>query len=222
MRRRFVGLLVGLVVGTVALESHRSAVAALIDPFTVGSHVSSSNAAGTGVVAVHGGLFDSRQVDISTYADRPRLKTVDIAAGALSYTASTGDAWAFAVTRWTLSGGQTVNMSQVTSFSFDYSIATGAIMYDLSIGTESGAGFVLSPRAIVGNGTVVITLQDLGAQALQLSAVNQMIFSLRQYSGVETQIAVTNFQANGVPTPAASAPALLGALGLVGARRRRR
>ncbi|MEY3144156.1 MAG: hypothetical protein RLY21_2649 [Planctomycetota bacterium] len=218
MQRKLNGVMFVLVAATCA----EGARADLVDAFTTGSSVSGTLFASTGQVAVTGGLFDRRQVEISTYLNNPRMKSVDIAGGALSYTVTVASPWAYAVTSWSLSNGRTVDMSRLTSFSFDYSMSAGSVYYDLTVATASGSGFVFSPTAIAGSGTVQISLQDLGAQGFQLSAVDRIIFSLRQFSGAATDVAVTNFSANGVAIPAAGTYALVGLAGIAGRPRRAR
>lgn len=198
-----------------------SASAALIDAFTTPSFVVGTDWSSSGLLSVQGGLFDRRQVDLETYTRTPRQMAHAIEQGFSTFSVQNGSPWAYGLVHWTTSDPAGVDMSALTSLSFDYSTSAGAFYFDLTIvGNGSAAGGVL-PRTIVGQGTMRFTPQELGMTAEQLRAVHRITLAFRQYGNAPNSISISNFNANGVETVPAPGALALGALCAVARKRRR-
>ena len=191
-----------------------AANAGVVDPFTMASTATDSSGVQTPIT---GGLWDTRATAVD-------YKAIN-ASASLSVNALTNAA-TFTVTR--LGGANTSNgqagfleyfnyagstdVSNFTSLTFDYSSTFASLQFDINVGGKTATKTLSSS----GGTTFTLNANEL-AGAFNGSYLN-LQFTQRN-SNASGTFTMTNLVANGVPAP--GAVALLGAAGLIGARRRR-
>ena len=150
----------------------------------------------------------------------PRMKSHLVDDGIATFATLSGLPWAYANSHWTSSAPTGVDMSWLTSVSFDYEVVGSGVFYDFLIVNNLGMSFGRTPTALAaGSGTLVMTLQDLGATGVQLQSVERITLAFRQYTDAPASVRISNFRANGaIPAPGALA---VGAAALLVRRRRR-
>lgn len=204
-----------------ALGVTTAASAAFIDAFATPSSVAGTTMSSTGLLAVGGGLFDQRRVDLETYTLAPRLMSHQIEQGVAAFAVQDGNPWAYGLVSWFTTNPNGVDMSALTSLSFDYSTSAGPFYFDLTIvGSGAATGGIL-PRTITGSGTLSFTPQQLGLTATHLGTVHRITLAFRQYGNAANTISISNLNANGVEMVPAPGAVALGALCALTRRRRR-
>ena len=195
-----------------------AANAAVVDPFTVAS--SATDGAGTVTeTPITGGLWDTRYTSVQY-----RINITNRATASLVVDASTNAA-TFTVTRVGLANNQndqigtleyeggTTDVSNFTSLTFNYTSTFSALLFDIDLGGKTAAKTISASAG----GTFTLTAAELSGA---FNGVSYMNIVLRQDdSNANGTFTMTNLVANGIPAP--GAVALLGAAGLIGARRRR-
>ncbi len=209
-------LLVGLSSALAAVAVAGSAMAAVVDPFTVAS--SATNGNGTYVeTPITGGLWDTRSTNVF-------YKSFN-AAVSLVVDAST-NAVTFAITRVgnpNSSNNQNAaleyfnyagvtDLSNFTSLTFNYTSTFSSLRLDINLGGKEAINKTISASA---GGTFTLTAAEL------VGAFNGDYLNLaftQERSNASGTFTMTNLVANGVPAPGAAA--LVGLAGLMARRRR--
>lgn len=212
------------VLAAITVSSQSSA--ALIDAFTTPAAVVGTQRETTGLHSIQGGVFDQRRVDIETYGLFPRQMSHQIIDGAATFGVGAGNAanpsdWAYGMISWYTTNPNGVDLSELTSLSFDYRIAGGGFYFDLTIVTAGGTMGGVLPRPIAGIGSVSLSPQELQLTSMQLRSVQRIMLAFRQYADPVNSIEIMNLNANGVETVPAPGALALCALGLAARRRRR-
>jgi MYXO-CTERM domain-containing protein len=113
------------------------------------------------------------------------------------------------------------DFTNFTSLDFNYtSNFTGTLECRVSL--TDAVNYPVVKTMSVGSGSMSFTLADFGGIALNQEAMGPLTIEFRRSgSNASGSLTITNLVANGASIPAPGALALLGAAGLVGARRRR-
>ncbi len=194
-----------------------SAMAAVVDPFTVASTATDSNLTPT-VTAITGGLWDTR---VTALDYRTNRATASMVVDAFTNAAT------FTVTRVGTANTQTyqaadleyenvagvTDVSNFTSLTFNYTSTFSSLQFTFNL---DGKTAIKTISASAG-GTFTLTAAELNG-AFDGHGLMKLRFR-QSSSNASGTFTLTNLVANGVPAPGALA--LLGAAGLVGARRRR-
>ena len=191
-----------------------AANAGVVDPFTNDA----TAAAVAPATPVTGGLFNQRQMY------KGGGGSGSVSGGFVNFvpsnngnTTTTNDAISLVYTQ---ANGSSIDLSGVTSMSFD--ITAGGAAYNLFwILTDSTGGAIdleITGTNGVTTGTVTFTFPTSGALGFNYASVKMMEVKFRNGNANSTG-QLSNFNYAGVPAPGALA--LLGVAGLVGARRRR-
>ena len=194
-----------------------AANAGVVDPFTVAS--SATDGAGTVTeTPITGGLWDTRYTSVQY-----RTNITNRATASLVVDASTNAA-TFTVTRVNAASSQsdqrgelayeggTPDVSNFTSLTFNYTSTFSALQFDIDLGGKTATKTISASAG----GTFTLTAAELNG-AFNGSYMN-LLFTQNNSNATNT-FTMTNLVANGIPAP--GAVALLGAAGLIGARRRR-
>jgi len=197
-----------------------AANAGVVDPFTVAS--SATDGAGTPTeTPITGGLWDTRYSKVDY-----RTNITNRATASLVVDASTNAA-TFTVTRVGLANNQmssdqsgelayeggAPDVSNFTSLTFNYTSTFSALLFEINLGGKTATKTISASAG----GTFTLTAAELNGA---FDGASYMNLVLRQdNSNASGTFTMTNLVANGIPAPGAIA--LLGAAGLVGARRRR-
>ena len=213
---RFNSLVPSMVAAAAAVSVAGSAMAALVDPFTVASSATDSSGQYT-ETPITGGLWDTRATSVF-------YKAIN-ASASLVVDAST-NAVTFAVTRVgnpNTSNGQNASLeyfnyagftdvSNFTSLTFNYTSTFSSLRFDIDLGGKTAIKTISASAG----GTFTLTAAELNGA---FSGDGYMNLSFTQLnSNASGTFTLTNLIANGIPAPGALA--LLGVAGL-GARRRR-
>ena len=197
-----------------------AANAGVVDPFTVAS--SATDGAGTVTeTPITGGLWDTRYTSVQyrTTGIGPNRATASMVVDASTNAAT------FTVTRVGLANNQndqigtleyeggTTDVSNFTSLTFNYTSTFSALLFDIDLGGKTAAKTISASAG----GTFTLTAAELTGAFNGQSYMN-LVFR-QDNSNANGTFTMTNLVANGIPAPGAIA--LLGAAGLVGARRRR-
>jgi MYXO-CTERM domain-containing protein len=193
-----------------------AANAGVVDPFTVGS-TASANFVYT-LTPITGGLWDTRNTYVGYRASN---------ASASMTVNSQSQSATFQVTR---NGGASngysqegnleyfddvgvTDVSNFTSLTFDYTSTFSSLEFYINLGGKEATKTISASAG----GTFTLTAAELNG-AFDGAGYMNLLFRQR-LSNASGTFTLTNLVANGVPAPGALA--LLGAAGLVGARRRR-
>ena len=194
-----------------------AANAGVVDPFTEGSTV--SNPDGNFVeTPITGGLWDTRSTYVAYTTSNASVSLVvnaitNAATATINQvgTTSTSRSQEFAIEYLNYAGA--TDVSNFTSLTFDY---TSTMALTLAVNVGGKTVYNLALAAAVGGGTFSMNASVLSG-TVDGSYLN-LLFS-RLNSNASGSFTMTNLVANGIPAP--GAVALLGAAGLIGARRRR-
>ena len=191
-----------------------AANAGVVDPFTVASSATDDSGNPT-VTPITGGLWDTRYTSVLVNSDKTSA-SIDVNA--------TTNALTFAVTRLVANtqsqqaeinynnvAAAANNLSNFTSLTFDYSSTFASLLLYIDLG-----GKIMVTTLASGGSTFTLNANELGGAFTGDYLILQFTRSNSNASGSFT---MTNLVANGIPAP--GAVALLGAAGLIGARRRR-
>lgn len=213
----------------VAGSASAGVLAGTVDPFVNVSSVvnGANNTYASASSGVTGGLWDTRSISAST------LNT----ANATSEVSVSGGSVVFSVTR--VGGAVTTGTNQkaklsysstdfgpdftgFTSLQFDYaSTLGGTIGVRVFLAGMTGGPYVQSSLTNA-SGTLTISAASFALDPSLAADVTGLTIELfRQGSNASGALTITNLVANGALVPAPGATALLGAAGLIGARRRR-
>jgi hypothetical protein len=194
-----------------------SAMAAVVDPFTVASSATDSSGTPT-ETPITGGLWDTRYTSV-TY--RTNRATASMIVDAVSNAAT------FQVTRVGAANSQTsqtaaleydnvagvTDVSNFTSLTFDYTSTFSSLIFNIDIGGKIATKTISASAG----GTFTLNASELAVDSAPGAYMN--LGFTQQFANASGTFTMTNLVANGIPAP--GAVALLGAAGLVGARRRR-
>jgi hypothetical protein len=182
-----------------------AANAGVVDPFT-NAETAYATSAAEPATPVTGGLFNQRNIY------RANGGSGSVSGGFGNFVPRSF------VMKYTQANGSSIDLSGITSMSFDITVSGN---YDLQwVITDSNS----TPRAIdyevegVSSGTVTFNFPGIGDSGFNYASIKMM--EVKFVNGdVGSTGQISNFNYAGVPAPGALA--LLGAAGLVGARRRR-
>ena len=193
-----------------------AANAGVVDPFTVASSATTDDTVETPIT---GGLWDTRQTTVYY-----RTNLTNTATASMVVNASTNAA-TFTVTRVNAASSQsdqrgelayvggTPDVSNFTSLTFNYTSTFSALQFDIDLGGKTATKTISASAG----GTFTLTAAELAGVFNSQSYMN-LLFTQNDSNATNT-FTMTNLVANGIPAP--GAVALLGAAGLIGARRRR-
>jgi len=208
-----------------------------IDPFTESASTNTVNA-GTGVNSTLAPRVDSVLTGTLWDIRSIRARTAQTARASASMTIGSGSA-VFGVTQ--VGALNTTSTTQQNGY-LDYSTATGSAFPDFTNFTSldfnftsnltgtlecrvslTDAGNPVVVKTMSGaSGSMSFTLADFGGITMNQEAMGSLTIEFRRSgSNLSGSLTITNLVANGASVPAPGAIALLGAAGLVGARRRR-
>lgn len=199
-----------------------AANAGVVDPFTVAS--SATDDAGTPTVTpITGGLWDTRYTNVQY-----RTNITNTATASMVVNASTNAA-TFTVTRVGAASTSTsmdprgaleydnnagvTDVSNFTSLTFNYTSTFSALQFEIDLGGKTATKTISASAG----GTFTLTAAELTG-AFNGQGYMNLVFT-QNNSNASNTFTMTNLVANGIPAP--GAVALLGAAGLIGARRRR-
>jgi MYXO-CTERM domain-containing protein len=194
-----------------------SAMAAVVDPFTVAS--SATNALGAATeTPITGGLWDTRVTSVFYKAINASASiVVDANTNAVTFAVTrvgnpnTSNGQAAALEYFNYAG--VTDVSNFTSLTFNYTSTFSSLTFTIDLDGKSATKTISSSAG----GTFTLTAAELNG-AFRGDGYMNLSF-LQASSNASGTFTLTNLVANGVPAPGALA--LLGAAGLVGARRRR-
>jgi len=213
---RFNSLVPPMVAVAAAVSVAGSAMAAVVDPFTVAS--SATNALGAPTeTPITGGLWDTRVTSVF-------YKAIN-ASASIVVDASTNAA-TFAVTRvgnpYTSNGQNAAleyfnysgvtDVSNFTSLTFNYTSTFSSLRFDIDLDGKSATKTISSSAG----GTFTLTAAELDGAFRGEGYMNLSFTQLN--SNASGTFTMTNLVANGIPAPGAIA--LLGLAGLSARRRR--
>ena len=206
-----------LMTGAVAaVVSAGSANAGVVDPFTTAATFSGAGAVWT---PISGGLFAQRQAQKFNGANG----TIDGSSGSWVATLpSSGSPTTYLNYRVNSSGG-TIDLSGIASMSFSLSGVTGSFNLNWYIVDANGVNAIQAatqvPVSANGAQTFDFSTAVLDDPSFDWTQISTMTVQMTRTGSSSAGFTVSNFNFTAVPAPGALA--LLGAAGLVGARRRR-
>ena len=207
-----------------------SANAAIVDPFTVTQSFTTSS--GTNTVPITGALFDQRDAVRNSRAGGAGVNgTTNNVKFTLANSVSS-----FVGLDYTMSGGATKDLSSIAEISIVLSdlvlnvpggtAATG-VAIQISLTDSAGKGLDATDTRSA-NGTSIFNLasagRDVGFDLTRVTVLSLVVTQVggsttSSYSTTSSSGTLSSFSYTAVPAPGALA--LLGAAGIVGARRRR-
>ena len=194
-----------------------AANAGVVDPFTVASSATTDDTVTE--TPITGGLWDTRNTNVYY-----RTNLTNTATASMVVNASTNAA-TFTVTRVNAASSQsdqrgelayvggTPDVSNFTSLTFNYTSTFSALQFDIDLGGKTATKTISASAG----GTFTLTAAEL-AGVFNSQSYMYLLFTQNNSNATNT-FTMTNLVANGIPAPGAIA--LLGAAGLIGARRRR-
>ena len=201
-----------------------------IDPFTTPASASATTSTSSGSVdsVLTGTLWNLRSISTRTTSISRATTSVTIGSGSMVFgVTQVGSASTAAnnVQRGTLDYGSNDQFPDFTAFtSLDFNFASTLVGGTLKcIIRLSDAGNWAVEKTMSGaSGSMSFTLADFGGITKNQEAMGPLTIEfVRSGSNASGSLTITNLVANGASIPAPGAIALLGAAGLVGARRRR-
>jgi hypothetical protein len=221
--KTFISSMVG-VAAAVAVAG--SAMAAVVDPFTDASSVSSGASSGSyissGNTAISGGLWNNRVTKVFTSSNLRATSNVSVTGGSLVFSVTQVGSSQSAnqkglVEYSNVPAGVGPDFSNFTSLTFDYN---STFNFGVRVHIDGmTSNFLEQTGVTAGNGTLTFTRAQFNFDGTETDVPSMWVEFFRQGSNASGSLTVTNLSANGVPAPGAIA--LLGAAGLIGARRRR-
>ena len=214
---RFNSLVPSMVAAAASVSVAGSAMAALVDPFTVAS--SATNALGAPTeTPITGGLWDTRVTSVFYKAINASASiVVDASTNAATFAVTrvgnpyTGNGQNAALEYFNYAG--VTDVSNFTSLTFNYTSTFSSLRFDIDLDGKSATKTISSSAG----GTFTLTAAELDGAFRGKGYMNLSFTQLN--SNASGTFTMTNLVANGIPAPGALA--LLGVAGLVGARRRR-
>ena len=187
-----------------------AANAGVVDPFTNAA----TAAAAAPATPVSNGLFNQR------YMFKAGGGSGSVSGGFVNFVPSSNGTTDAISLVYTQANGSSIDLSGVTSMSFD--IIAGGDPYNLiwiiTDSTNKAIDLEITGSLGVTTGTVTFTFPGSGDAGFNYASVKMMEVKFRNGDATSTG-QLSNFNYAGVPAPGAIA--LLGAAGLIGARRRR-
>ena len=200
----------------------------MIDPFTTGA--SDTNASGSVDSVLTGTLWDLRSISTTTSSTgRATTSIGTTGSGSMVFgvtqvgtTTNSAVQKAFLDYSTVTPDGPYPNFTNFTSLDFNFASTLGGTLKCI-IRLADAANFAVEKTFSGSSGSMSFTVQDFGGlDPLNIAAVGPLsIEFLRSGSNASGSLTITNLVANGASIPAPGAVALLGAAGLIGARRRR-
>ena len=199
-----------------------------IDPFTTTTSPATVTNATSGYTysTLSGTLWDNRAIKTLTSSSARATTAMTIGAGSMLFsvtrvgTANTATGtYQKALLDYDTLIGQYPDFTNFTSFDFNYvSDLAGDLKCTI---TFAGAGNAVEKTMSGASGLMSFTLADFGGIDLTNTGGPLNIEFNRSGSNASGSLTITNLVATGASIPAPGAVALLGAAGLMGARRRR-
>ena len=199
-----------------------------IDPFTTAA--SDTNASGSVDSVLTGTLWDLRSISTTTSSTgRATTSIGTTGSGSMVFgvtqvgtTTNSAVQKAFLDYSTVTPDGPYPNFTNFTSLDFNFASTLGGTLKCI-IRLADAANFAVEKTISGSSGSMSFTVQDFGGiDPLNIAAVGPLsIEFLRSGSNASGSLTITNLVANGASIPAPGAIGLLGAAGLVGARRRR-
>jgi len=200
-----------------------------IDPFTTSASASASTSTLSGSVNTDltGTLWNLRSISTRTTSISRATTTATIGSGSMVFGVTQVGSASTAVNnvqRASLdynSIDQFPDFTNFTSLDFNYvSTLTGNLKCIIRL--SDAANWAVEKTMSGSSGLMSFTLADFGGITMNAEAMGPVsIEFVRSGSNASGSLTITNLVANGASIPAPGAIALLGAAGLVGARRRR-
>jgi len=203
-----------------------------IDPFTTPASASASTSTSSGAVnsVLTGTLWEARSIQTRTSSTSRATTTMTIGSGSMVFgVTQVGSANTAISTNqkasldyYTPVGSESYpDFTNFTSLDFNY-VSTLAGNLKCKIRLSDAGNFEVEKTISVGSGLMSFTLADFGGITMNAEAMGPLFIEfVRSGSNAAGSLTITNLVANGASIPAPGALALLGAAGLVGARRRR-
>jgi hypothetical protein len=197
-----------------------AANAGVVDPFTVASSATDGSGEVT-VTPITGGLWDTRYTSVSYRTNITNRATasmvVDASTNAATFTVTRVNAANFqndqsGALEYDNNAGIT-DVSNFTSLTFNYTSTFAALLFEIDLGGKIATKTISASAG----GTFTLLASELSAGGSPGGYMN-LVFR-QDNSNASGTFTMTNLVANGIPAPGAIA--LLGAAGLIGARRRR-
>ena len=209
-------LLVGISSALAAVAVAGSAMAAVVDPFTVASSATDGN--GDSVLTpITGGLWDTRATSVFYKSANAAVSlVVDSSTNAVTCqitrvgNPNTSNGQNFALEYFNTAG--VTDLSNFTSLTFSYTSTFSSLRLDVSLGGKEAINKTISASA---GGTFTLTAAELNG-VFDGDYLNLQF--TRSNSNASGTFTLTNLVANGVPAPGAAA--LVGLAGLMARRRR--
>jgi MYXO-CTERM domain-containing protein len=213
-------------------SSNAAVVYNTIDPFTTPASASASTSSSSGYInsALTGTLWEARSIQTRTSSTSRATTTMTVGSGSMVFgVTQVGSANTAVSTNqkatldyYTPVGSESYpNFTNFTSLDFNYvSTLTGTLKCIIRLSDAANGEVVKTISA--GSGLMSFTLADFGGITMNAEAMGPLFIEfVRSGSNASGSLTITNLVANGASIPAPGAVALLGAAGLVGARRRR-
>ena len=201
-----------------------------IDPFTEPASATTGTGTSSGYTysTLTGTLWDTRAIKTMTNSISRATAAMTIGAGSMLFSvARVGVAntsvgtWQKALLDYNTLTDQNPDFTNFTSLDFNYvSDLAGDLKCRIYL-SDAGNG-VVEKTISAGSGLMSFTLADFGGITLNQDGMGPLSIEFyRSGSNASGSLTITNLVANGASIPAPGAIALLGAAGLIGARRRR-
>lgn len=198
-----------------------------IDPFT--AEASDTSAVNNGVVsALTGSIYDERFIQAKTNSASSSTSSITIGTGSMVFgvtrvsaasTSSGNNQTAQAI--YGTVNGVYPNFTNFTSITFNFASNFDGIL-KCKISFFDAVNGPVEKTMTGASGSMSFSLADFGGFGENTAAMDAMTITFtRSSSNASGSLTITDLLANGAVVPAPGAVALLGAAGLIGARRRR-
>jgi MYXO-CTERM domain-containing protein len=196
-----------------------------IDPFT--TPASASNTSGQVYSVLTGTLWNQRSIQTTTSSAVRATTSMTIGSGSMLFGVTQKNAASTSATQRAYLNYSTItgteqypDFTNFTSLDFNYvSTLNGTLTCKVYL---LDAGEFVVEKTMGASGLMSFSLADFGGITQNIEAMGGVMIEFRRSgSNASGSLTITNLVANGASIPAPGAVALLGAAGLVGARRRR-